>query len=243
MSTLVRLPNGGTAVAAFVASLEAVPAAVGSLGLPAPSPVLVMVGGAGGLTDEVAETLTAVFAEVIAPAVRRHHAIAVDGGTDSGVMRLLGRALGGGTPLVGVAALGTVTFPGHPGASIADAVPLDPHHTHFVLVDPGREWGDEAPYLAAVATALAPPALSVAVLVNGGEITLDDAEENLARRRPLLVLAGTGRTANAIATAAAHPAGCRDERLVAIATNPLVRVVDVTDHAALTDQLARSLSA
>ncbi|HET6480321.1 MAG TPA: hypothetical protein VFG35_09830 [Actinoplanes sp.] len=220
----------------LVDGLDAVPAAVAALGLDRPRPVLVLVGGAGGLSDE--KDLAAVFTDVLAPAVRRHHAIAVDGGTDSGVMRLLGQARDG-FPLVGVAALGTVTYPGHPGTPIPDAAPLEEHHTHFVLIEPAREWGDEIPYLAAVASALS-AGPGVTVLVNGGELTLLDAEQSLARHRPVLVLAGTGRTADKIAAAATQPA---DDRFSAIAASPLVRVLDVTDHdavaAALDDYLTR----
>jgi hypothetical protein len=204
----------------FVTSLDAVPTAVAALGLGPPRPVLVLAGGASGLTGTTG--LEAVFADLVAPAVRAHDAFAVDGGTDSGVMRLLGRA-SSGFPLVGVAALDTVTYPGHTHSPIADAAPLEPHHTHFVLVRPGHAWGDEAPYVAAVASALATGHPSVTVLVNGGELTLSDAEHSLARGRPLLVLGGTGRSADRIATRA-------DERAAAIADSPLVRVVDVTDH-------------
>jgi hypothetical protein len=241
MSTLVRLPGGGTAGAAYVSRIEAVPAAVASLDLPVPSPVLVLVGGANALTTEIAESLAPLFADVIAPAVRRHHAIAVDGGTDSGVMRLMGRALNG-HPLVGVAALGTVSFPGHPGEPIADSAPLDPHHTHFVLVEPGREWGEDVPYIAAVASSLAGSAPSVTLLINGGDVSVTDAEESLAAGRPVLVVAGTGRTADKIAAAASDPAGCGDERLAAIAASPLVRVTALTDHPALAAHLAEALA-
>lgn len=222
MSTLVRLPGGRTAVAAFVTSLDAVPTAVAALGLRLPRPVLALAGGASGLTGETAARLTTVFTDLIVPAVRAHDAVAVDGGTDSGVMRLLGRAADG-LPLVGVAALNTVTYPGHEGAPIPDAAPLEPHHTHFVLVRSALGWGDEAPYLAAVASAVAGGRPGVTVLANGGELTLDDAEHSVARGRPLLVLAGTGRSADRIA-------GRRDERSAAIARSPLVRVVDVTDR-------------
>ncbi|WP_127506970.1 hypothetical protein [Actinoplanes solisilvae] len=206
--------------AVFVDSVDGVPAAVAALGLGAPRPVLVLVGGAGGLTGSASSG--AVLTDVIAPAVRAHAAAAVDGGTDSGVMRLLGRAAEG-FPLVGVAALDTVTYPGHTHNPIADAAPLEPHHTHFVLAREGRAWGDEAPYLAAAATALAAGRPSVTVLINGGELTLNDAEHSLAEGRPVLVLSGTGRAADRIA---AH-AG---ERAAAIARSPLVRVVDVTDR-------------
>jgi hypothetical protein len=36
------------------------------------------------------------------------------------------------------------------------------------------------------------------LVVNGGAITLDEVERNLAQRRPIVVLAGSGRAADAI---------------------------------------------
>ncbi|MBM2621368.1 hypothetical protein JIG36_38285 [Actinoplanes sp. LDG1-06] len=240
MSTVVRWPGDRTAVAAFVTDPGAVPAAVASLGLPAPRPVLVMVGGAGGLTGSA---LAPVFTGLIAPAIRSLGAVAVDGGTDAGVMRLLGsaRAAGAPFPLVGVAALGTVTYPGHTGTN-PHAAPLDRHHSHFVLA-PGNTWGDEVPYMGAVASTLAGGCPSVTVLANGGDIALLDAEHSLAQRRPVLVLAGTGRSADKIAAAASHPAGCRDERLASLAGHPFVRIVDVTNHSEVAARLVELLSA
>lgn len=239
MSTVVRLPG---AVAALVPGPDAVPGAIAALGLPAPRPVLAMVGGAGGLSDDVTRILGCVFTDLIAPAIRSRQAVAVDGGTDAGVMRLLGesRAAGSPFPLVGVAALGTVTYPGHTGAN-PDAAPLDRHHSHFVLA-PGDTWGDEVPYLAAVVSHLAAGRPSVTVLANGGEIALVDVEHSLAQGRPVLVLAGTGRAADTIASAVADPAHCRDERLAAMAASPLVRVVDVTDHTTVAAELDHLLS-
>ncbi|MBU2668481.1 hypothetical protein KOI35_33705 [Actinoplanes bogorensis] len=225
-------------VRAVVTGLGDVPAAVASLGL-APRPVLVVVGGAAGLDDDLAT----LFTTLIAPAVNRHGAIAVDGGTDAGVMRLLGRARAAGPPfpLVGVAARGTVTFPGHANGN-PDAAPLDRHHSHFVLT-PGDTWGDEAPYLAAVATTLAGPHPSATVLVNGGDIALTDTEHSLAHHRPVLVLSGTGRYADRIAAASTHPASCRDNRLAALAASPLVRVVDAHNRTSVARQLDELLVA
>jgi hypothetical protein len=65
----------------------------------------------------------------------------VDGGTDSGVMRVMGRvrdATSASFPLIGVAAMGNVIAPGI--RAQPDAAELEPHHTHFVLV-PGAVWG------------------------------------------------------------------------------------------------------
>jgi hypothetical protein len=55
----------------------------------------------------------------------------IDGGTDAGVMQLIGRARaasGGRFPLIGVAAEGTVMVPGA-GTSSPDATELEPNHT------------------------------------------------------------------------------------------------------------------
>ena len=59
------------------------------------------------------------------------------------------------------------------------SAPLDPHHTHFILV-PGKNWGDESSWIAQIATQLAGDQPSVAVLVNGGKIAHDqDVPSNL----------------------------------------------------------------
>jgi hypothetical protein len=221
--TLLRLADS--------ADLPGLPRALGL----APRPVVAVVGGAAGLDGDLA----GLFSDTIAPVVRARGAIAVDGGTDVGLMRLMGRACAAGPPfpLVGVAAEGTVRFPGHDPAS-PDAADLDPNHSHFVLV-PGVTWGDEAPWLARVATVLAGPHPSVTVLANGGDIAYEDVRQSLAHDRPVLVLAGTGRTADEIAAAASDPAACRDPRAVALAHSRMVRVVHVdnrTRTAALVDE-------
>src|SRR5450432_360755 len=123
-------------------------------------------------------------------------AAVVDGGTDSGVMRVIGQAhhtAGASFPLVGVAAEGTVVLPGARPAP--DAGTLDPHHTLVILV-PGDTWGDESRWLSRVAAAIADGRPSVTLVVNGGELTYGDIEHSLEARRPVIVLAGTGRTAD-----------------------------------------------
>jgi len=219
----LRLTARGAAVAVRPSALTDLDDAVGALGLSGARPVVAVVGGAGFMRDS---GLADLFAHLIVRVIRDHDAVAVDGGTDAGVMRLLGQGRSRDTfPLVGVAALGTVIFPGNPGTS-TEAVPLEPHHSHFVLV-PGADFGDEAPYLARTATLLAGGAPSATILVNGGEIALEDCRLSVAERRPVLVLAGTGRTADLIAAAAADPGSCRDERIANLALSPWVRVTDV----------------
>jgi hypothetical protein len=122
--------------------------------------------------------------------------VVIDGGTDAGVMRLIGRArtrAAATFPLVGVPAAGTVRFPGkhwrarrrwplkHPGGR--RRWPLDAHHSHFVLV-PGTAWGDEAPWIARVATELAGGWPSLTVLGQRRRHLLHRRGLQPARRAP-----------------------------------------------------------
>ena len=206
----IRLHHQGSSLersrVLFVETPDLLPAQVSTLGLPLHRPVLVLVGGAGNLEDEGAlEGLFTALAQV----AENVGAIVVDGGTDAGVMRLMGRARAatrGAFPLVGVAPRGRVRLPHEPAAADDHRVLVEPHHTHLILV-PGDAWGDESPYLAQVATLLAGDAPSVTVLVNGGEVARQDVAHSLAEGRPVVVIAGTGRLADEMATAADHPAG------------------------------------
>ena len=201
-------------------------------------PVLVLVGGAAGMADAHLATLRAVLREAVLPLLHRLGAAVVDGGTDSGVMRVVGQVRRddrAGFPLVGVAAEGTVKVPGAdaPGPDAAD---LEPRHTHFVLV-PGGQWGDESPWLADVADVVADGAPSATLVVNGGKITFVDVGASIARKRPVVVLAGTGRTADAIARARTQPHD--DPRAAALASSPLTTIVAVDD----VDGVRRALEA
>ncbi len=205
-------------------------AALQALGIAVHRPVLVLVGGAGGMmADHLAAMAKAM--ERIAPALDRWGAAVVDGGTDSGVMRVMSQArdsAGASFPLIGVAAEGTVTVPGTLPAP--DAVALEPHHTHVILV-PGDAWGDESPWLSRVATAIADGRPSLTLVVNGGQITYDDIEHSLQAGRPVIILAGTGRTADTIA-AAAH-GYAEDPRAAQVAASPGTKIVSGSDPEAL----------
>ncbi len=76
-----------------------------------------------------------------------------------------------------------------------DRVPLEPHHTHFVLAD-GEEWGDETPALLALLGALDRETPSVAVIAGGGDVTRVEALGHAQAGRPLIVLRGSGRFAD-----------------------------------------------
>lgn len=165
------------------------------------APTMVIVGGASGIDDATMEQLRVLFNQVLAPIAEALEAIVVDGGTDAGVMKLMGQArtaIAASFPLIGVAAVGTIILPDLPPPK--DAAALEPNHTHFVLV-PGALWGDEAPWIARVATALSEPHPSLTILINGGKIAWQDAANSVRTKRPVLVMEGSGRTADELAKA------------------------------------------
>ncbi|MER3477084.1 MAG: hypothetical protein C4287_11855 [Leptolyngbya sp. ERB_1_2] len=209
-------------------SLEQVSAAIASLRIDHDRPVLVVIGGASKLSPDDYELVKQVFESVLAPIAQQWQAAVVDGGTDTGVMRLMGHArqrLEGTFPLIGVTPTSLAILPGESALS-ESAAPLEPHHSHFLLV-PGSDWGAESEWLAGIATEIAKTAPSVTVLVNGGEVTWQDAMQNIMKLRPLIVIDGSGRTANLLA------AGLRgeptDDRALPLIESRLVKSIKLTD--------------
>jgi hypothetical protein len=108
-----------------------------------------------------------------------------------------------------------------------------------VLVS-GAAWGDEAPWIARVSTELAGGWPSVTVLVNGGRISYKDVACSLHVARPVLTVAGSGRTADQLARAV-RGVGPADERAIRLAASGLVEVVNADDVAAVQDALGARL--
>jgi SLOG in TRPM, prokaryote len=228
----IGFEGGQTATAVRVDQPSDLSAALAALGLGAPRLVVVLVGGAGRMHARDLDRLRPLFERGLVPVAERLGVVVIDGGTDAGVMRLIGRARTTAEatfPLVGVPAVGTVRLPGK-RLGVRRRWPLDAHHTHFVLV-PGTTWGDEAPWMARVGTELAAGWPSVTVLVNGGRIAYTDVACSLRAGRPVLAAAGSGRTADQLARAVSG--GPADERAVRLTASGLVEVVNADDLAAL----------
>jgi SLOG in TRPM, prokaryote len=201
----LSFPNGLSAQAAYVSGRGCLPDALEKLGLRKSRPVLVVVGGASHLSRADYDRLTSLFTGFLAPLAEELGVTVIDGGTNAGVMQLMGlarTACRASFPLVGVAPLGKICLPSQ--VSLFGAHELEPHHSHFLLV-PGRQWGDESPWMATAAGLLAAGAPSLTLLVNGGNIALVDLRESIANERPVLVMTGTGRLADEIETALRHP--------------------------------------
>jgi hypothetical protein len=244
MSFPIGFKGGQTATAVRVDQPSDLSAALAVFDLHAPRLVVALVGGAALTDARDLDRLRPLFERGLVSVAERLGVAVIDGGTDAGIMHLIGQArtrAAATFPLIGVPAVGTVRFPGrHPEArrrwllgkhlGARRRWPLDAHHPYFLLV-PGAKFGDEAPWIARVVTELAGGWPSVTVLVNGGAISYTDVACSLHAGRPVLTVAGSGRTADQLASAARG--GPADERAVRLAASGLVEVVGADDLAAL----------
>ena len=202
---LQRIKFGRTQTALCTRLGDDLPGAINALGLSLPSPVIVLVGGAGGV-DQTTMQLIHKVTHTLCQIAAKHQAILVDGGTRSGVMASIGqvrRESNFSFPLLGVVVESLARIPSQPGQVSKlrlwlSSSPLDPGHTHFLLV-PGETWGDESEWIARTATHITGGAPSVTILINGGEISRQDLKNSLKENRPVIVVAGTGRLADELA--------------------------------------------
>jgi hypothetical protein len=216
-----------TAVAIRVSEVAQLPDALEKISLGGCHPILVIVGGASQISDADFLSIQSLFVEVLAPIAERLGAYVVDGGTDAGVMRLIGYArnqIQAQFPLIGVAPIGKVILPEQTTIPADDASPLQADHTHFVLV-PGNDWGDESPWIVDVATVLTGGLPSVTVLINGGEITFMDALNSITAGRLVMAIAGSGRTADKLALALGGYA--TDERAIKLAASGKLQTINL----------------
>ncbi len=210
----INFPNGRTARMVRV-SAETPPGVVlSSLGVKSPHALVILSGGADKMNPERMASVSPLLENGLVPLVVRGRMAILDGGTNSGVMALVGEAVaryGVTVPLIGVCPAGKVSWPSHHNPH-AEAE-LEPYHTHFVLVVPGHEFGEESEYLYAIAEFLGRDVPSIALVINGGRVTLQETWWNAMQGREIVVLKGSGRAADRIAQA--WEAGEADDPLIA----------------------------
>ena len=209
--------------------------ALQELALERRQPVIVIIGGAGGVREEDKAPIRLALTTIATVAAASRAAI-IDGGTESGVMATIGQIKaenGYDFPLIGVTAEGTTRWPERKIGPLKKlsmnkrVYRLDSNHSHFVVV-PGRKWGDESIWISNIATHLAGDQPSIAVLINGGEISRDlDVPNNLQAGRTVLVIDGTGRAADQLAL---HPP-----------ETDLIQAIHVNEPDRLTEQLTNHL--
>ena len=158
-----------------------------ALQLETPRGLLVLNGGTEEPSPEIDARLRSLLRDGLAPVVIEQRLTVVTGGTDAGIFRLFGEALAGRgrAPCIGVVPANLVArapAEAADGETVAESrVPLEPHHTHFVLVE-GGQWGDETEVMLSLVDALSAGAASLAVLADQiadvvtGRASPDDAE-------------------------------------------------------------------
>ncbi len=155
-------------------------------------------GGASKMGEDHQRRLLAMF-EALALVAKSGRRIAVgDGGTRAGIMEAAGNARvasGNAFPLIGVAPAREIPPRG--------TTPVDSHHSHIVAVDnpsaPATDsWGSETETMYWLFGALAEGRPSVAIVANGGGITLNEVESNVRAGRRIILIEGSGRAADAL---------------------------------------------
>ncbi|MGF1569066.1 MAG: hypothetical protein ACFCVD_13520 [Nodosilinea sp.] len=201
--------NGRSAQAVSLSAQHTSDQALALMGLLEPQPTLVIIGGASLMSPDSLERLQTVFDQVLAPLAQELHLAVLDGGTDAGVIHMMGKArgrVGGDFPLIGVVPQGKAQLP-NDDVEDNSRHALEPNHTNFFLI-PGDDWGSESPWLAELASQLSNGQPTLTILINGGKVAFTDLQANLAMGRPAVVLGGSGRLADIIAAAAGstpHP--------------------------------------
>jgi len=168
-------------------------------------------GGASQMTESNQRQLLGMF-DALAMLAKTGHRIAVgDGGTQAGIMEAAGlarHASGDAFALIGVAPAGEIPPRG--------TTPIDPHHSHVIAVDnpsaPARDsWGSETGTMYWLFSQLAEGRPSVAIVANGGGITLTEVEANVRAGRGMILIEGSGRVADALVSLVRHTTIADDE--------------------------------
>ncbi len=214
----VTFPNGQTAQAVRIRQGESPKQALGLLGFSINRPVIFISGGASKMSEQDIILTQKIITEV-AHFAEEHNILVIDGGTESGVMKMIGDtrdSLGYKFPLVGISPIGMISFPSYPNPN--SQAELEDNHTHFILVD-GEEWGDETLTIIDAAYTVSGKNIypAVGVLINGGKIAMQEmylasTYPNVKERMALIIVEGSGRAADEISTA--YRTGIHDQQSV-----------------------------
>ncbi len=199
----ICFPNQQQALCVFPGERSDLTQALSKLGLENHYPVIVLIGGE---IDEQQANVTRQALETISRIAEDMNAIVICGGTDMGIMAEIGRIRWQNHHkfyLVGITLEELVTWPDGPRGTKflwwgKKRWPLAAHYSHFILV-PGRQFGDESPWIVDTATLLSKGRQSATILLNGGEVSRKDIELSLENGRAVIALSRTGRLADELA--------------------------------------------
>jgi len=205
----ITFPSGPSARTLRVPTFADATTVADKLGIKRPQSALFLSGGASAMDDESIFKTRSIIEGGIARFAAENNVVVIDGGTDAGIMQMMGVARakwGNRFPLIGCAPEGKVIYPGLSVSpeDITTRTALEPHHSHFVLVDEDY-WGAESDMIVGLTRSISGGTRpNYGVLINGGSIAKYDIYIASARGSsaiPVLVVDGSGRTANEIARA------------------------------------------
>ena len=203
----ISFPNGNVTPAVQVESYTDPRLIAEAFGLTTASATMFISGGAAHMTDESIDITRTIVERGIVKFAMDHNVIVIDGGTEAGIMQMIGEArqkLNATFPLIGCAPKDKVIYPGAKISGDLTRTPLQDDHSHFVLVN-ADHWGAESDIIVGLTRQLAQGKRpSTGVLINGGAIAQYDIYIASARGDnpiPVVVLEGSGRTADSIASA------------------------------------------
>lgn len=197
---IIRFPNGKRARLIETQPTVSINALREWLELPVPRFAIVMHLGALKLDHPMRQRMRNFLKDSVVRFAQDNQAVVVDGGTNAGVMQLMGsayKALNATFPLIGVTVKNSVTYPGGPGPA-KGRWRLNDAHTHFVLVE-GNHFGAESQLLVGMARMAGPAGL--AIVMSGGDIVRQEIEMHARLGTPIIVIKGTGRYADRLARA------------------------------------------
>lgn len=232
-------------------------------GLAPPDLLLSVTGGARDFA--LSDQLKKAVGEGLRCKAKASRLMMITGGTDTGVMRLMGTLCKQGgvdAPLIGFVPLGVVTgrqtFDGNTDperrcyysvsssakASAASA-PLNPRHTHFVLVDSGQvaeeAWGDEIPLRVSMEESMG-QVPEVLMSLQGGIGTLTTMLKSMQACTRLVLIKGSGGVTDFMIEVVRHGLspelmerfGYSDDKQVQLAAAEIKRLYDKSDGALIT---------
>jgi hypothetical protein len=193
-----KFDNGHQAKVIYIDPNISATTIISSLKIPSPRAVLILNGGIPEFPDSVETDLSNLLGSVVEFA-SEERILLITGGTDGGIFGLLGNGFEGlrHIPLcIGISVADMVKWKQNPKS----VVNLEPHHSHFVLVQ-GKEWEDATPVMYRLANEFSKRCQSISLFAGGGKITKQEMQCNVEQGREMILLAGSGRSTDAVLNA------------------------------------------
>lgn len=228
----IRLSNGHPARLARVSESLDARRIVNALELPTPRALLIINGGTAKLDAQIAASLDKLFMGLAGTVVEERVTV-ITGATNAGIFSLFGRALEKtgrrlSAPCVGITAAGCV-----------ELEDLEPHHSHFVLVEVD-EWKLATPAMYRLAETLASDCPSLALFAGGGQVTLTEMQANARQGREMILIEGSKGLADEVAVTYSGEVTARPE-IIQIREQGKAKIFPIDQSTSALTQLVKDL--